>query len=394
MTAPRHRLVDALSLPPYSLGAGHPFAADRQRPLFDLLRRQRLFADDELLRPAPASLAELALGHDPAYVAAIRALSDAPDDPRLLRDARRYGMATADNPVGAGQHDGAAAIVGATLACVRAVVSGEADRAFDPAGGLHHAMPAAASGFCVYNDLVVGIREARRLGMARVAYVDFDVHHGDGVEFAFRTDPSVLTISFHETPRVRWPFTGEVTECGEGPGRGSAVNMPFASHTGDASWQECVAAVLDAFLTRFRPELLVTQHGCDPHHTDPLAELDLTTASFRFAAELSRDLAVRHCGGRWVATGGGGYRPYSVIPRAWAMVWCAMSGRPLPELVDPAWRAAWQPRAPEPLPERFVDAPLYDPRHAASARENARTLARLLALHGLDAADGGSADRR
>src|SRR5262249_8064063 len=227
---------------------------------------------------------------------------------------------------------------------------GNARAAFNPAGGLHHAMPDRAAGFCLYNDLAVGICRARARGVERVLYVDFDVHHGDGVEWTFRRDPSVLTLSFHETPEVRYPGTGFVTDLGEGAGRGYALNVPLQPGTADDSFLECVEQVLLPAARAFRPQLIVSQHGCDTHRDDPLARRECTPASSDGAARRTRALADELCDGRWVATGGGGYRPLHVIPRAWTMVWAAMSGRPLPAQIDPEWRRRWQGRAQEPLP--------------------------------------------
>ncbi len=370
-------LIDAASLPVYELGPEHPFARDRLRPLYDLIERQGLVEQSELIAAPLATDSELALAHDPAYVAFMRELSAAAEDPALRRRAPTFGMGTADNPIAAGQHEGASAAAGASLACVRAVLEGRARAAFNPSGGLHHAMPAAASGFCIYNDLVVAIRAALDAGLSRVAYVDYDVHHGDGVEHAFAEDPRVLTVSYHEDPRVRWPGTGYVEDRGRGAGKGSVLNLPFLSGSGDGSWQHCVETSLRAALAVFKPELLVTQHGCDPHYEDPLADLRLSTGSFLFAAQLSQELAGEHCAGRWVASGGGGYQPYRVLPRAWAMVWMVMSQRSLPSEVDAGWRQAWQELSGGPLPERFLDTPRSEIAQISAGNE--KTLQRLLA---------------
>ncbi len=381
----RCRLVDATALPVYDLGLDHPFARDRQVPLFDLLGRHGWIGDAERLRSEPATAAQLAAAHDPEYVAAVAALS-APQPARaLVLEAPLFGLGTADNPLAPGQHDAARAIAGATIACVREVMSGRAAAAFNPAGGLHHAMRARASGFCVYNDLVLGILEAKALGAQRVLYVDFDVHHGDGVERAFWSDPSVMTISFHETPEARWPFTGRITDLGEGAARGTAINVPLSSGTEDDSWLECVRAVLLPLARRFRPDLIVSQHGCDPHREDPLAELCLSTQAMHEAARITRLLALELCAGRWVATGGGGYQPVRVIPRVWSIVWAIMSERGVPGAVDPGWNAAWQHRSSRPLAPRFEDEPVaVGPLARAAATANAATVARLCALLGQD----------
>lgn len=371
------RIVDATALPVYDLGQDHPFARDRQQPLFDLLRSSGLLHDGDLLPTRPATIAELATVHDPRYVETLIATSTARPARELLLTALQYGLGTPDNPIAPGQHAAAAATAGATLACVDAVLDGSCRAAFNPAGGLHHAMPHGAAGFCLYNDLALAIRRARGRGLARVLYLDFDVHHGDGVEWTFRRDPSVLTISFHETPEVRYPGTGRVRDFGEGEGRGTAWNVPLEPGTGDDSWIECVERVLTA-ARAFAPELVVSQHGCDTHRDDPLATLDCTTRICLRAAELVRAFADDVCGGRWVATGGGGYQPVRVIPRAWTMVWSALSGRPLPPAVDAGWRARWRERAGGELPAEWFDRPHHDQATVRAHDQNRRTVDELL----------------
>ncbi len=377
---PAARLIDARTLPVYDLGIDHPFARDRQRPLAELLQAHRLVEAAEFLPWEPATDAELTVAHDPVYLEALAALSAAQPSLEWLRRAPRFGLGTGDNPIAPGQDVAARAIAGATLACVRAVMRGATTRAFNPAGGLHHALAAAASGFCLLNDLVLGIRQARDLGAARVLYVDVDVHHGDGVELAFAEDPAVCTYSIHQHPATLWPGTGWVTERGRGAGLGSAINVPVQPGTGDESWLACLRESLVPAARRFRPELIVSQHGCDTHFSDPLASLAVTTRGHLAAAELIAELADELCGGRWVATGGGGYQPIRVIPRAWSMVWCVVRGRPVPESVDPAWRERWQPRGEAPLADRFLDPEF--PADGTAATQNQRMLGELRAVHG------------
>jgi acetoin utilization protein AcuC len=375
-------LVDALALPRYDLGVDHPFANFRQEPLFDLLASHRLVGATERFVPPPATVAELTTVHTADFVEFLQALDTRPTR-ELIRHAPLFGMGTADNPIAPGQHAAAAAAAGGTLACMRAVLRGEASAAFNPTGGLHHAMPGSASGFCLYNDLALAIVEALAQGIERVAYIDFDVHHGDGVEWIFREDPRVLTVSLHETPDRRWPFTGRVGDMGRGRGEGSALNLPFASRTTDESWQTIARTVLEAAFEKFRPQVLVTQHGCDPHFSDPLADLCLTTASFDFAAQLSRELAANHCEGRWVATGGGGYQPIRVIPRAWTMTWCAVADRALPSTIDPQWHARWSDRAAGDLATTFLDAEQEFAGSEAAAIANAAMLEEVRRTHPL-----------
>ena len=228
-------------------------------------------------------------------------------------------------------------------------------------GGLHHARPDRAAGFCLYNDPALAIAAAVAEREARVLYVDLDVHHGDGVQACFEDDPRVLTVSFHESGHYLYPGTGDVLDLGRGAGRGTAVNVPFAPGTDDASWGAALEALLPPLAERFGPDLLVSQHGCDTHALDPLADLRLTTAAFEHQARLLHTLAHRHCGGRWLALGGGGYDVYRVVPRSWALLWAEMAGRPAPDEVPAGWRSRWGAESPHPLPTRLRDAPRGGP---------------------------------
>src|ERR1700723_2225810 len=225
-----------------------------------------------VLDPAPASQEELELVHDPAYIDAVR---------QAGRDGLanlRYGLGTPDNPVFAGMHEASALVAGATLAAAR--------HAVNIAGGLHHAMRRSASGFCVYNDPAIAISALLAAGAQRIAYVDLDVHHGDGVQAAFYHDPRVLTISLHEHPATLFPGTGLASETGSGDGRGYAVNMPLPAFTGDAGWLRAFDAVVPPLLRAFRPEVLVSQHGCDSHRLHPPGPLELSIDAQRRAAPL------------------------------------------------------------------------------------------------------------
>jgi GNAT superfamily N-acetyltransferase len=211
-------------------------------------------------------------------------------------------------------------------------------------------------------------------------YIDLDVHHGDGVQAAFYDDPRVLTVSFHETGRYLFPGTGAVPELGSGAGIGSSVNVPLAAFTEDGSWLEAVIAILPPLAERFRPDLIVSQHGCDGHVLDGQSHLVLTLRAYQESARLVHRLAHEYCDGRWVATGGGGYDPVRVVPRAWAGVWAEMAGRRLPARIPAAWRTAWQPAAEGPIPAGFDDPPDIVPeipRRPAIEEENRVTVARV-----------------
>ena len=366
-------------MPVYDLGAGHVFARDRQEALFDLLHRMKLVDSKQRIDALSATRAELELAHDPQYIEMVAATSVEDPPPEILDQAVSFGLGTSDNPIAPNQHAAASTVAGATLDCVRRVINGDLQHAFNPTGGLHHAARRAASGFCIYNDLVVGIRGARDAGLPRVLYVDFDVHHGDGVEFAFDDDPSVVTVSFHQSPETLFPGTGRVTDRGRNEGHGTVVNMPLAPYSDDESWWHCVRTILPAVARHFRPSLIVSQHGCDPHREDPLAQLQLTTRPMRQAATLCKTLADELCSGRWVATGGGGYQPLRVTPRAWTMVWAEMSGQELPSELDASWIEAWQHASDQPLTQTFEDTPSPpSPEASAAAATNEQTLEMLM----------------
>jgi ribosomal protein S18 acetylase RimI-like enzyme len=221
-------------------------------------------------------------------------------------------------------------------------------------------MPDRASGFCIYDDPALAIARARRDGL-RVLYVDLDVHHGDGVQAIHWSDPGVLTVSIHETGRYLFPGTGGVGELGEGTAAGTSVNVPLEPETGEGAWLGAVQVLLPELAAAFGPDLIVSQHGADSHAWDPLAHLRVTTTAMGEAARLVDLLAHRHARGRWLATGGGGYDAYRVVPRTWSLVWLAGAHREVPAATPVEWRERWATEGSRygqaPLPATFEDAP-------------------------------------
>ncbi|GAB3802038.1 acetoin utilization protein AcuC [Micromonospora zhanjiangensis] len=343
-----------------------------------------------MVTPTPADDATLTRVHRPDYLAAVRA---AGTDPFFTG----HGLGTADNPVFVGMHDSSALIAGASVAAAEAVWRGEARRAVNVAGGLHHAMPDRASGFCVYNDPAVAIARLLDLGAERVAYVDVDVHHGDGVQQVFYDDPRVLTVSLHETPLALFPGTGFPDETG-GPGaEGSAVNLPLPPGTGDAGWLRAFHATVPSLIRAFRPQILVSQCGADAHRLDPLADLRLSVDCQRAGYLALRALADEVCDGRWVATGGGGYALVEVVPRAWTHLLAVATGEPLDPatLTPPGWRALAKERRPDRnVPLRMTDQAdvTYQPWQPSGEpdavdRAIAATRKAVFPMHGLDPHD-------
>jgi acetoin utilization protein AcuC len=359
----------------YDLGPSHPLTPRRFGPGIELLES---VGAKRRLAPEPASDEILEWVHDPGYVATVRALSA---DPFGRPTA---GLGPGDTPAFAGMHEAAAAVAGGSVAAMEAILRGDVEHAFHPGGGLHHAMPGRASGFCVYNDPALAVARARRDGW-RVLYIDLDVHHGDGVQVIHWNDPGVMTFSIHESGDTLFPGTGFVDERGGPAALGTKVNVPLVAGTGERGWLGAVQRLLPALASSFKPDVIVSQHGADAHAFDPLARLNVTTTAMGAAARLVDEIAHRWAGGRWLATGGGGYDVYRVVPRAWALVWLAGAHREGPSALPGDWRARWAADADRygqaPVPSTLEDPPNaglpYGPREQA-ADDRALALAEVL----------------
>ena len=349
----------------YDFGPGHPLAPVRVELTMALARALGVFGAPgvSVLVPEPATQEELEFVHDADYIAAVRQAGEAaarqgPIDPRSLL----FGLGTEDDPIFPGMHEASALVAGATLAAARAVWTSEVPHAANVAGGLHHAMRRAASGFCVYNDPAIAIAWLLRQGAERIAYVDTDVHHGDGVQAAFYDDPRVLTISLHEHPATLFPGTGLPSETGTGPGTGYAVNVALPAGTGDAGWLRAFDAIVPPLLRAFEPEIVVSQHGCDSHRLDPLAHLELSVDAQRKAQAAVHRLAHETAGGRWLLTGGGGYALTTVVPRSWTHLLGIANDRPIDpaEPTPAAWREFVRERTGQQPPELMTDGASAD----------------------------------
>jgi acetoin utilization protein AcuC len=318
----------------YDHGDQHPLRPIRVLLTRDLIRAYGLLdlANVEQLPMRVATDEELTLVHTERYLDAVKRAGNGE-----AGDWSRFGFGPGDNPIFPNMHRAAARVAGGAIVGAEAVIDGGFDHAFNPAGGLHHAMPERASGFCVYDDPAVAIAWMLDRGVERVAYVDVDVHHGDGPQAIFYDDPRVLTISLHESGRYLFPGTGFVDERGAGDGEGFAINVPLPPYTSDDGWLRAFREVVPDAVRKFAPDVLVTQLGCDTHHSDPLAQLALSTRAYRETAVVLHELAHEVAGGRWVATGGGGYQWMRVVPRAWTIYFAEMAGREIPDEIPQAW---------------------------------------------------------
>lgn len=300
----------------------HPMAPVRLELTMALARELGVLDRLEVVEPGPATEAELLTVHSADYLAAVR---EAGADPGYLG----FGLGSTDNPVFPGMFEASALIAGGSKLAAELLWRGAADHTVNIAGGLHHAMPGAAAGFCVLNDVVLAIRTLLAEGARRVAYVDIDVHHGDGVQAAFYDDPRVLTVSVHQDPRTLFPGTGMPTETGSGDALGTSINLALPPGTADDNWLRAFRAVVPGALAAFKPDVLVTQCGCDTHHEDPLADLALTVDGQRTAYAELHDLAHQVAGGRWLALGGGGYGVLRCVPRSWTHLLAETTGVPI-----------------------------------------------------------------
>ncbi|MGW5679351.1 acetoin utilization protein AcuC [Streptomyces sp. NPDC003860] len=338
----------------YDFGDGHPMDPVRLALTMGLVRAYGLERVVDVVAAKPAGDSTLGLVHREDYVAAVRAASA---DPRSADQS--YGLGTVDDPAFEGMHEASALIAGQSVGAAEAVWRGDTAHAVNFAGGLHHAMAGSAAGFCIYNDASLAIARLLELGAERVAYVDVDVHHGDGVQAAFWGDPRVLTISLHEHPRFLFPGTGWPEETGAaGVAEGSAVNVALPGGTGDEGWLRAFHAVVPELLADFRPQVLVTQHGADTHFEDPLAHLAVSLDAQRLVQEACHDLAHEHVdGGRWIALGGGGYAVVDVVPRSWTHLVGIAAHAPVDptSMVPQEWRDQVYALSRQPGPLRMTD---------------------------------------
>ena len=336
-------------------GESHPLKPDRLRRTYELLTAYGAFdaPHSRVVGPRPATRGELLLSHTPEYVDVVASMSKGEDQGQALR----YGFRPDETPVLPGMYEIAAPKVGAGLVAAEQVAEGKAQVAFSLAGGMHHARPAFASGFCIFNDIAVAIHWLLQQGL-RVAYVDIDVHHGDGVQDAFYDTNQVLTISLHQAGIMFYPGTGFPDELGTGAGYGYSINLPFLIHTSEELYLWVFRQVVPRLVRQFAPDVLVTQLGVDTHYRDPLANQMMTTRGYVTLIEELETLAASI--GRWLAVGGGGY-DVSVVPRAWTLTYGVMSGQTFPDELPAAYTKRYGPgqlhdvRGPEPRQEWVVE---------------------------------------
>lgn len=358
----------------YNFGPEHPFSPVRQELTADLLAALDHSIDP--VEPPVASRSDVRRVHSESFVETVEAASAGTVPPQ----ARDFGLNTGDVPIFDGMDAATRGLVGGTLHGARLIAQGDATRVLQFGGGLHHAHREQAAGFCVYNDLSVAIDFLRKQDL-RVAYIDIDVHHGDGVQELHYDDPGVLTVSLHESGRYLYPGTGDVTEIGEHAGRGTSVNVPLAPYTESDSYLDCFERVVPPLLDLFGPDVLVAQCGADAHFRDPIGDLRLTTHTYETLFRRLLDLADKHTDDRLLCTQGGGYQ-FDAVARVWALLTLIVQGHELPSSLPPDWREAWQHRTDTAISPTLHDAvPSFEAsQQEAVAEENRATCDRVLEL--------------
>ena len=322
----------------YNFGPNHPLRPLRLKLTYSLMQKTNLFNNErlEIKTPIMATPEQIERVHSSDYVNVVKMLSDNPEDKSVK--AYLYGLGPGDNPVFPGMYDASALVCGASLLAADIVWNDpEMMVAFNPAGGLHHAQKNRASGFCIFNDIAVAISHLKQLkNDIRIAYVDIDCHHGDGVQALFYDDPNVLTVSFHESGRFLFPGTGETTEIGVGKGKGFSINFPLLPGTSNRMFIKLFRYCVPRILETYSPDLLFTQLGADMHYDDPLTQMGLSIAAYRDIAQTLYTCTHDYCNNKWVAVGGGGYQ-MTVVPRAWTTFLARMLDVNLPNELPEDW---------------------------------------------------------
>lgn len=331
----------------YAFGGEHPFSPRRIEMLMDLLRM--LGHPMQLVEPELATPEDILSVHDPEYVSCVQRLSAGESVP----ECEDFGLGTPDNPIFPEMDVAARWLVGGTLCAARLISEGRESRILQLGGGLHHARRKSASGFCIYNDLAVAIRhltQQRRW----VAYLDIDVHHGDGVQEILYEERRALTISLHESGQYLFPGTGDVHEIGSGSGCGSKLNLPLQPFTDGESYLEVFEQLVPLALRQFSPDVLIVQAGADAHYDDAMADLMLTTQDYERIFRRILEYSEIYTGGRVIFTLGGGYS-LRASPRIWAILYLMMHDLPIPEELPPEWVSKWSEYLGEPLPRTLHD---------------------------------------
>lgn len=322
----------------YNFGRDHPLRPLRLKLTYSLMEKLKLLEHQRLtiIQPRLATQQEIESTHSPEYIKVVKKLSENPKDNSVI--PYLYGLGPGDNPIFKGMYEASALICGASIKAVETVWNNEEFKiAFNPAGGLHHAMKDKASGFCIFNDIGVAINHLKKIKKnIKIAYLDIDCHHGDGVQWLFYNDPNVLTISYHQDGRFLFPGTGNINENGEGKGKGFSINFPLLPGTHNKPFLNLFRKTAPKLLEAYAPDILITQLGVDTYFDDPLTQMGFSLSIYRDIAQTLKTAAREYCQNRWVALGGGGYL-MTVVPRAWTIFLSKMLDIELENELPDSW---------------------------------------------------------
>jgi acetoin utilization protein AcuC len=336
----------------YDFGPEHPFNVIRGALTYSLMQESGLLAAPQVqvVTPTAASDDELLTFHTKHYL-------------EFARNACERGQGFldgGDTPAVKGGYEAGQTIVGGSLRAVEMIMEQQTRYALVPIGGLHHGHPGRASGFCIFNDVAICIHRLRqKYGVGRIAYIDMDAHHGDGVVYGFYDDPQVLTIDFHEDGRYLFPGTGETTEMGRGLAAGTKVHLPMPPYSSDASFIYAFDELVPELLQRFRPEFIMLVAGVDAHGGDPLSDMNYSRESYLHAVRSLKQAAAEYCDNRLIVWGAGGYNPASCAIR-WTEIGATLADYALPDAVPASWRAHYKTVTGEDAPLQFAEMPTTD----------------------------------
>jgi len=336
----------------YNFGPQHPLRPLRVKLTYELIQSKGILQQGsvEVVKPRLASRAEILLFHEDDYV-------------RLVEQYSKRGsglLDMGDTPAFEGCYEATSLVVGASIAAIDGMMSGKLSHAFNPSGGLHHAHPERASGFCIFNDPAIVIAYLKsRYNVRRIAYIDIDAHHGDGVMYGYYDDPSVLDIDFHESGQFLFPGTGFPDEIGKGEARGLKLNIPLPPSTGDEAYLDAFEQIVPDALKKYRPEIILVQCGADGHIDDRLAHLRLTTKVYTEVVSQMHDLAHNLCNGRLLLFGGGGYT-LANVPRVWTVAFSTLAGVKPSDEIPSEWSKEFEEAAKEDPPHKLYDKPTSD----------------------------------
>ncbi|MEM3061799.1 MAG: acetoin utilization protein AcuC [Candidatus Bathyarchaeia archaeon] len=333
----------------YDFGPSHPFRSIRVMLTIELIKALGILKlpNVRVFKPRISTEEEVLLFHEESYVELVKRMS-----------GLGHGLLDmGDTPAFKGCYEASLKVVGASLSAIDLLMSGEAMHAFNPAGGLHHAHPEGASGFCIFNDPAVSIAYLKKdYNIKKIMYLDIDAHHGDGVMYGFYSDPDLLDIDFHEDGRYLFPGTGFLHELGEGKAKGYKINVPLPPHTYDEAFLIAFKEIVPILTKSFKPEIILMQCGIDAHFGDRLAHLGLTTKAYMEAVSIMHELAHEVCDGKLVMFGGGGYT-FSNVSRCWTLIFAKASGFSPPDELPKSWIELFKQKVHENAPSKLYDLP-------------------------------------